>query len=167
MTSTDRIEKTIELKAPVARVWRALTDHREFGTWFRVRVEEPFVPGQIARGQKTLPGYDPQNPSTVHTQSVQKALDAVNSHIAAGENLVWDTTGVNPIVPKILQKAKAGGYQVELLHVDVDKATAHSRNASRGRSVPRWVIENVGDMLPDAKRTLAKIADRVHTVDNR
>ena len=34
---SDRIEKTIELKAPVSRVWRALTDHREFGTWFRVR----------------------------------------------------------------------------------------------------------------------------------
>jgi uncharacterized protein YndB with AHSA1/START domain len=33
---TDRIEKTIELEAPVSRVWRALTDHQEFGTWFRV-----------------------------------------------------------------------------------------------------------------------------------
>ena len=33
-SETDRIEKRIELKAPVARVWRALTDHREFGQWF-------------------------------------------------------------------------------------------------------------------------------------
>ena len=32
---TDRIEKTIDIKAPVARVWRALTDHMEFGAWFR------------------------------------------------------------------------------------------------------------------------------------
>jgi uncharacterized protein YndB with AHSA1/START domain len=29
--SKDRIEKRVELKAPVSRVWRALTDHREFG----------------------------------------------------------------------------------------------------------------------------------------
>jgi uncharacterized protein YndB with AHSA1/START domain len=42
---TDRIEKTIELKAPVSRVRRALTDHREFGSWFRVRLDGPFVPG--------------------------------------------------------------------------------------------------------------------------
>ena len=55
---TDRIEKTVELKAPVARVWRALTDHHEFGQWFRVRLEGPFVPGQIARGQITHPGYE-------------------------------------------------------------------------------------------------------------
>jgi len=57
-TSTDRIEKTIELNAPVPRVWRALTDHREFGTWFRVRLDRPFVPGQISRGQITYPGYE-------------------------------------------------------------------------------------------------------------
>ena len=31
---TNRIEKSIELKAPISRVWRALTDHREFGEWF-------------------------------------------------------------------------------------------------------------------------------------
>jgi uncharacterized protein YndB with AHSA1/START domain len=54
----DRIEKTIELNAPVSRVWRALTDHREFGTWFRVRLDGPFVPGQVSRGQITYPGYE-------------------------------------------------------------------------------------------------------------
>ena len=55
---TDRIEKTIELKAPVSRVWRALTDHHEFGTWFRVRLDGPFVAGQVSRGQITYPGYE-------------------------------------------------------------------------------------------------------------
>jgi uncharacterized protein YndB with AHSA1/START domain len=55
---TDRIEKTIELKAPASRVWRALTDHQEFGKWFRVRLEGSFVPGQVSRGQITYPGYE-------------------------------------------------------------------------------------------------------------
>ena len=55
---SDRIEKTIELSASVSRVWRALTDHREFGTWFRVRLDGPFVPGQVSRGQITYPGYE-------------------------------------------------------------------------------------------------------------
>jgi uncharacterized protein YndB with AHSA1/START domain len=54
----NRIEKRIELKAPVSRVWCALTDHREFGEWFRVKLDGPFVPGQIARGQITYPGYE-------------------------------------------------------------------------------------------------------------
>jgi uncharacterized protein YndB with AHSA1/START domain len=56
--STDRIEKRIELKAPLARVWRALTDSQEFGEWFRVKLEGPFVPGQACRGNITYPGYE-------------------------------------------------------------------------------------------------------------
>jgi uncharacterized protein YndB with AHSA1/START domain len=58
MSNSDRIEKSIELKAPVSRVWKALTDHREFGTWFRVKLEGPFVPGEVSRGQITYPGYE-------------------------------------------------------------------------------------------------------------
>jgi uncharacterized protein YndB with AHSA1/START domain len=54
----DCIEKRIELKAQVSRVWRALTDYREFGEWFRVKLEGPFVPGQISRGYITHPGYE-------------------------------------------------------------------------------------------------------------
>jgi uncharacterized protein YndB with AHSA1/START domain len=54
----DRIEKRIELKAPVSRVWRALTDYREFGQWFGVKLEGPFVAGQIGRGRITYPGYE-------------------------------------------------------------------------------------------------------------
>ena len=54
----NRIEKRIELKAPVSRVWRALTDYREFGQWFQVKLEGPFVPGQVSRGHITYPGYE-------------------------------------------------------------------------------------------------------------
>jgi len=54
----DRIEKCIELRAPVSRVWRALTDYREFGEWFHVKLEGPFEPGKIARGRITYPGYE-------------------------------------------------------------------------------------------------------------
>ena len=55
--STDRIEKQIVLRAPRARVWRAITDHREFGTWFRVALEAPFVVGARVLGQITHPGF--------------------------------------------------------------------------------------------------------------
>ena len=54
----DRIEKQTELRAPVSRVWRVLTDYREFGEWFRVKLDGPFVPGHISRGQITYPGYE-------------------------------------------------------------------------------------------------------------
>ena len=54
----DRIEKRIELRVPIARAWRALTDHREFGEWFHVKLEGPFVAGQPSQGRITHPGYE-------------------------------------------------------------------------------------------------------------
>lgn len=56
--TTDRIEKEIVLQASPARVWRALTDPAEFGTWFGVRLEGAFVPGERVLGQITSPGYE-------------------------------------------------------------------------------------------------------------
>ena len=52
------IEKRIQLNAPVSRVWRALTDYREFGKWFRVNLDGPFAPGEVSRGHITYPGYE-------------------------------------------------------------------------------------------------------------
>ena len=43
--ATDRIEKTILLRAPLKRVWRALSDSTEFGSWFGMRFDAPFAPG--------------------------------------------------------------------------------------------------------------------------
>src|ERR1700733_9919466 len=54
----DAIEKQIEIKAPLARVWRAFTHHEEFGAWFRVKLEGPFVAGEVSRGYITWPGYE-------------------------------------------------------------------------------------------------------------
>ncbi len=55
---SDRIEKRIEFKAPISRVWRAITDYREFGEWFRVKLDGPFVAGQVSTGWITYPGYE-------------------------------------------------------------------------------------------------------------
>ena len=54
----DRIEKRIELKASPARVWQALTDSREFGTWFRVALTGPFEVGVTVRGNVLHPGFE-------------------------------------------------------------------------------------------------------------
>jgi uncharacterized protein YndB with AHSA1/START domain len=50
-TATDRIEKTIVLRAPRHRVWRALADAKEFGSWFGMKLDGPFTPGACLRGE--------------------------------------------------------------------------------------------------------------------
>lgn len=55
---TDIIEKTTFIRAPLDTVWRAISDHREFGTWFKVDLDGPFVEGQRSTGKMTYPGYE-------------------------------------------------------------------------------------------------------------
>jgi len=50
MTSTDRIEKQVTLRAPVSRVWRAIADAQEFGRWFGFTLEGAFTPGKPMKG---------------------------------------------------------------------------------------------------------------------
>jgi len=54
----DKIEKTIVLAAPRARVWRALTDSREFSQWFRIAFDAPFEVGKTMHGRVTYPGFE-------------------------------------------------------------------------------------------------------------
>jgi uncharacterized protein YndB with AHSA1/START domain len=55
---TDRIEKRVSLEAPQSRVWRALADSGEFGTWFQMRFDEPFAVGRTVRARVLVPGYE-------------------------------------------------------------------------------------------------------------
>jgi uncharacterized protein YndB with AHSA1/START domain len=58
MSSTDRIEKKVTLRAPRSRVWRAVTRAEEFGAWFRVKLDGDFVEGSTTHGKITYPGYE-------------------------------------------------------------------------------------------------------------
>jgi uncharacterized protein YndB with AHSA1/START domain len=57
-SSTDRIEKKVLLRAPRERVWRAISDSKEFGIWFGVAFQEPFVAGKPITGRMVTTSVD-------------------------------------------------------------------------------------------------------------
>lgn len=58
-SETDRIERSVVVNAPRERVWRALSDPQEFGTWFGVNLAgQTFSPGRTTRGPITIKGYE-------------------------------------------------------------------------------------------------------------
>jgi uncharacterized protein YndB with AHSA1/START domain len=69
--TTDRIEKRILLHAPLKRIWRALSDSTEFGSWFGMKFDGPFLPGAKMRGVIA--------PTTVNTEvaKAQKAYEGM------------------------------------------------------------------------------------------
>lgn len=56
--SHDRIEKKVFLRASPERVWRAISDVRDFNTWFHVSLEGAFAPGAVLRGNSTYEGHE-------------------------------------------------------------------------------------------------------------
>jgi uncharacterized protein YndB with AHSA1/START domain len=57
---TDRIEKKIMLRAPRERVWKAITDAQQFGTWFGVKFDGPFKLGEVQTGTIVTTAVDPE-----------------------------------------------------------------------------------------------------------
>jgi uncharacterized protein YndB with AHSA1/START domain len=56
--TSDRIEKHFQVSAKRSRVWRAISDAGEFGTWFGMKLDRPFAPGATVLGRLTIPGYE-------------------------------------------------------------------------------------------------------------
>jgi uncharacterized protein YndB with AHSA1/START domain len=142
--SNDRIEKRIELKAPVSRVWRAITDYREFGEWFKVKMEGPFVAGKVALGQITHPGYE----------HVQMRMTVVTIEPERLFSFTWHPYGIDPKVdysketPTLVEfkLAKSGdGTVLEITESGFDKVPSERRDEAFRMNDSGWAqqVKNI------------------------
>jgi uncharacterized protein YndB with AHSA1/START domain len=122
----NRIEKRIELKAPISRVWRALTDYREFGEWFRVKLDGPFVPGQVSRGQVTYPGYEHLRWEAVVQKMEPERVFSFTWHPYAVDTKIDYSKETPTLVEFSLQKT-ASGTLLLLTESGFDKIPAERR----------------------------------------
>ena len=141
---TDRIEKTVDLRAPVERVWRAVSDHKEFGAWFRVDLEGPFAVGQEARGKITHPGYE---------HLVWKArVVAIEPFKRLA--FTWHPYGIDPDVdydqeePTLVEfklEPIAAGTRLVVVESGFDKVPAHRREEAFRMNDGGWAaqVENI------------------------
>jgi uncharacterized protein YndB with AHSA1/START domain len=141
---TDRIEKTIDLKSPVERVWRALTDAAEFGTWFRVKLDDPFVPGQPTRGRVTYPGYE-HLVFEVQTQRMERPrLFSFTWHPYAIDPDV-DYSGEPPTLVEFRLEPIATGTRLTVVESGFDAIPAHRRQEAFRMNEGGWKaqMENI------------------------
>lgn len=141
---TDRIEKTIELRAPIERVWRALTDHNEFGTWFRVKLEQPFVPGEVSSGYMTYPGFE-----HVRFEATVKQMDAPRFF-----SYTWHPYAVEPEVdyshetPTLVEfrlEPTANGTRLNVTETGFDSLPSHRRMEAFRKHDAGWT-EQLGNI---------------------
>jgi len=141
---TDRIEKRIELKAPVSRVWTAITDHEEFGQWFRVKLDGPFVAGQVSTGHITYPGYEHLKWNAVVQKMEPERLFSFTWHPYAVDQSV-DYSKDEPTLVEFRLEPAEGGTVLTVTESGFDKLPAHRRDQAFRSNDGGWAqqMENI------------------------
>lgn len=122
----NKIEKQIELNAPLSRVWRALTDYREFGEWFRVKLDGPFIPGEVSRGHITYPGYEHLRWEVVVQKMEPERLFSFTWHpYAIDSNVDYSSEPSTNVEFTLLSTSK--GTLLTVTESGFDKIPAHRR----------------------------------------
>jgi uncharacterized protein YndB with AHSA1/START domain len=149
--STDRIERSVMINAPRERVWRALSNAEEFGTWFGANLQgQAFAPGQRARGNITYPGYE-------HVQ-----FDVVVERIEPPQLLSyrWHPYPMDPkvdydqeeptLVTFTLEEVPGGGTLLTVVESGFDKVPPHRRMEAFRMNSAGWdgqmrnIVRHVG-----------------------
>jgi uncharacterized protein YndB with AHSA1/START domain len=141
---SDRIEKEIEIKAPVARVWRALTDHREFGEWFRVALDGPFAAGEVSTGHMTWPGYEHIKWAAVVQKIQPQTLFSFTWHPYAIDPKI-DYSVETPTLVEFTLEETAAGTLLRVVESGFDKVPSHRRAEAFLRNDGGWTqqIKNI------------------------
>ena len=141
MTSTtDHIEKTIMLRAPKARVWRALTNADEFGTWFRVKLESGFAVGTTVTGKVTYPGYEHVTFSVNVERMDAERLFSLRWHPAAVDPKVDYSKEPTTLVEFRLEEVK-DGTMLTVVESGFDRIPAGRRDEAFRMNNEGWSIQ--------------------------
>jgi uncharacterized protein YndB with AHSA1/START domain len=135
-TSTDRLERKILLKAPRSRVWRALSNAKEFGAWFGVDFKgNAFAAGKAVKGRITYPGYEHLVMEVLVERIVPERLLSWRWHPAAIDTAVDYSQEPTTLVVFELDDAP-GGVMLSVVESGFDgipearRATAFRMNSS-------------------------------------
>jgi uncharacterized protein YndB with AHSA1/START domain len=118
--STDRIEKRVVLRAPRSRVWRAIANAEEFGTWFGVKLRGRFTAGARVQGQVTLPGYEHVTMDVTIERVDPERLFSYRWHPDAIEPGV-DYSGEPTTLVEFHLEEVAGGTQLTVIESGFDR----------------------------------------------
>ena len=135
--NTDRIEKQVEIKAPVSKVWKALTDYQQFGEWFRVKLEGPFVAGKVSSGYITYPGYEHYRwEAKVQKIEAEKYFSFTWHPYAVDLNV--DYSKEEPTLVEFFLEKTETGTLLKVVETGFDKVPAHRREEALRMNDGGW-----------------------------
>src|SRR5919204_1401594 len=139
-SQTDRIEKKIVLKAPRTRVWRAISDSKEFGAWFGASFNRPFTPGAKMEGTITMKGYEGFKFEITIERMEPERLFSFRWHPYAIDPKV-DYSGETPTLVVFELEEVSGGTQLKVVESGFDRIPAARRAEAFRKNDEGWGIQ--------------------------
>ena len=140
MSKTDRIEKTLFLKAPQSRVWRAIASTEEFGAWFGVSLKGKFEPGALVKGQMTIKGYEHLTLEVTVERLEPERLLSFRWHPYAIDPKVDYSKEPTTLVEFQLEE-REGGTQLTVVESGVDRIPAARRAEAFRMNEHGWAAQ--------------------------
>lgn len=126
--NTDRIERSVVINAPRGRVWRALSNAEEFGTWFGANLKgQTFAPGQRAHGQNTACGHEDILFDVVVERVEPQDLLSYRWHPYAVDPTVDYSQEETTLVTFTLKDAPGGGTLLTVVESGFDRLPSRRR----------------------------------------
>jgi uncharacterized protein YndB with AHSA1/START domain len=160
-TSTDRIEKLVTLDVPRSRVWRALTDVRQFNAWFGAVLTGEFSPGAEVSGRLASRKYEHVTITLWIEAMEPERLFSFRWHPYALESDVDYAAEPTTLVSFTLEDA-AGGTTLRIVESGFDaipearRATAFSMNSAgwdgQARNLEKYFASGAADAAGNASR---------------
>jgi len=136
---TDRIERSIIINAPRDRVFRALSNAEEFGSWFGCNLKgQRFAPGQRARGNMTFSGYEHVFFDVVVERIEPPDLFSYHWHPYAVDPAVDYSKEEPTLVTFTLKDAPGNGTLLTVVESGFDKVPAHRRQEALRMDTRGW-----------------------------
>ena len=147
-----RIRKQTTIAAPIARVWQAISNAHEFGTWFRLALEGQFTEGARIRGRITYPGYE-----HLRMEVLVEKLEPESYF-----SLTWHPYAVDPAVdyskePSTLVefrlKETTSGTLLTVTESGFSKLPSHRREEAFRMNSDGWVeqLQNIEEHVAQTK----------------
>ncbi len=142
--TSDAITKVIEIDAPVSRVWRALTDHEQFGAWFRVRIDGPFVAGKRSTGNILVPGFEHIKWNSTVRRIEPEHHFSYTWHPYA-KDADKDYSVEEPTLVEFTLEATKTGTRLKVVESGFDKVPAYRRDEAFRMNSGGWAaqLENI------------------------
>jgi uncharacterized protein YndB with AHSA1/START domain len=144
MPGSNQIEKQVLIRAPRSRVWRALTDAEEFGTWFGVKLAGPFELGRTVKGRITHPGYEHLVMEVLVERMEPEHVFAYRWHPYAVDPDV-DYSGEPTTLVEFRLEDAPGGTRLTLVESGFDQVPANRRAEAFRMNDEGWraQVENI------------------------